>query len=76
MKIHHTKYKQLYEAYILQFIEDEDGNRVDVDVVEKLFDQIAPRFEERPGGYTRLVKTGKRPGDNADMAMVMLLEDE
>jgi large subunit ribosomal protein L17 len=54
---------------------DEDGNRVDVDVVEKLFNQIAPRFEERPGGYTRLVKTGKRPGDNADMAMVMLLED-
>lgn len=70
--------RRLAAARVARFrtYEDEDGNRVDIDVVEKLFDEIAPRFEERPGGYTRLVKTGKRPGDNADMAMLMLLEDE
>lgn len=70
--------RRLAAARVARFrtYEDEEGNRVDIDVVEKLFGEIAPRFEERPGGYTRLVKTGKRPGDNADMAMVMLLEDE
>ncbi len=55
--------------------EDEDGSRNDVDVVKKLFEEIAPRYAERPGGYTRLVKIGKRPGDNADMAVLMLVED-
>jgi large subunit ribosomal protein L17 len=56
--------------------EDEDGSRYDIDVVQKLFSDIAPRYTERPGGYTRLVKTGKRPGDNAEMAVLMLIEDE
>lgn len=55
--------------------EDEDGHRVEIDVVFKLFDDIAPRYAERPGGYTRLVKIGKRPGDNADMAVLMLVEE-
>lgn len=57
-------------------IQDEDGFLYDVDVVKKLFEEIAPRYLERPGGYTRLIKVGKRPGDNADMAMVMLVEEE
>ena len=70
--------RRLAAARVARFrtYEDVEGNRVDIDVVGKLFDEIAPRFQDRPGGYTRLVKTGKRPGDNADMAMVMLLEDE
>lgn len=55
---------------------DEDGVTEDVDVVKKLFDDVAPRFQERPGGYTRMVKIGKRPGDNADMAIIMLVDDE
>lgn len=55
--------------------EGEDGSRNDVDVVKKLFSEVAPRFADRPGGYTRLVKIGKRPGDNADMAVLMLVED-
>lgn len=55
-------------------IEDEEGRFVDVDVVQQLFSEIAPRFEDRPGGYTRLIKVGKRPGDNADMAVLMLVE--
>jgi large subunit ribosomal protein L17 len=56
--------------------EDADGYRNEVDVLQKLFDELAPRYADRPGGYTRLVKVGKRPGDNADMAVLMLVEDE
>ena len=44
------------------------------DVVSKLFDEIAPRYEERPGGYTRMIKIGRRRGDNAEMALVELVE--
>ena len=57
-------------------VEDEDGSYYDIDVVQKLFSDIAPRYAERPGGYTRLVKIGKRPGDNAEMAVLMLVDDE
>ena len=56
--------------------EDEDGERTEIDVVRKLFNEIAPRYVDRPGGYTRLVKIGKRPGDNADMAVLMLVEED
>jgi large subunit ribosomal protein L17 len=56
--------------------EDEDGYLEEVDVVKKLFDDIAPRFSERNGGYTRMIKVGRRPGDNADMAIVMLVDQE
>jgi large subunit ribosomal protein L17 len=55
--------------------ETEDGMLESVDVVRKLFDEIAPRYASRPGGYTRLVKIGRRPGDNADMAVLMLVND-
>ena len=45
-------------------------------VLKKLFDVIGPRFAERPGGYTRLLKTGFRAGDNAAMSLLELLPDE
>ncbi len=48
----------------------------DTKVVTKLFDSIAPRFETRPGGYTRLLKIGPRRGDSADMAQVELVGSE
>ena len=48
----------------------------DNDVVSKLFDTIAPRFAERPGGYTRLLKLGYRRGDSAEVAQVELLGSE
>jgi large subunit ribosomal protein L17 len=48
----------------------------DRDVVSKLFDTIAPRFAERPGGYTRLMRTGYRRGDSAEVAMVELIGSE
>jgi large subunit ribosomal protein L17 len=43
------------------------------DVVKKLFDEIAPKYAERNGGYTRVLKTGPRRGDGAEMAIIELV---
>jgi large subunit ribosomal protein L17 len=48
----------------------------DREVVTKLFDTIAPRFAERPGGYTRLLRIGYRKGDSAEVAQVELIGSE
>jgi large subunit ribosomal protein L17 len=45
----------------------------DETVVKKLFDEIAPKYKERNGGYTRILKTGYRRGDGAPMALVELV---
>jgi len=45
----------------------------DNEVLQKLFEEIGPRFAERPGGYTRILKTGFRQGDNAPMSILELV---
>ncbi|HZK18508.1 MAG TPA: 50S ribosomal protein L17 [Clostridia bacterium] len=50
----------------LQYILDEE-------VVHKLFDNIGPRYQERPGGYTRIIKIGDRQGDGAPMVYLELV---
>ncbi len=46
----------------------------DRDMVTKLFSDLGPRFKARPGGYLRILKCGFRPGDNAPMALVELMD--
>lgn len=46
---------------------------MDEDVVKKLFDEIAPKYKDRQGGYTRIIKTGVRQGDAAPMVIIELV---
>ena len=52
-------------------LKDSKGNTIDL--TTKLFEEIAPKYADRVGGYTRLVKTGPRKGDAAEMAILQLL---
>jgi large subunit ribosomal protein L17 len=46
------------------------------EAVSRLFDTIAPRYQARPGGYLRMVKIGRRLGDNAEMAILEFVSEE
>ncbi len=69
----------------LEYSDDQEGKKLhnkrevlkvvkNRDVMKKLFDDIAPRFKERNGGYTRMYLLGRRQGDAAEMAIVELVE--
>ena len=52
------------------------GNADKLTAVHKLFEVIAPRYSERNGGYTRVLRTRKREGDNAQLAIIQFVEEE
>ncbi len=73
--------KQFVEPMITKSKEDTTHNRRIVmarlrqkDAVTELFRDVAPKIADRPGGYTRIIKLGNRLGDNADMAMIELVD--
>ena len=49
---------------------------VDRDLIKKLFEEIAPRYQERPGGYLRITRLGPRKGDGAELAKLEFVGDE
>ena len=73
--------RRVVEPLITLGKEDSEPNRRlafarlrDSEIVAKLFDTIGPRFKTRPGGYTRILHMAPRPGDNAPMALMQLVE--
>lgn len=73
--------RRVIEPYITVSKEDSVANRRllfarirDKDAVQKLFTVLGPRYEQRPGGYLRIIKCGYRKGDAAPMAIVELVE--
>ena len=57
-------------AKMIRFEKDAEGQFA----IQKLFSEIAPKFQNRNGGYTRVLKTGPRRGDNAPMAIIAFVE--
>lgn len=57
-------------SYIRDVVANEETNQT---VLQKLFDEVAPKYADRKGGYTRVLKTGNRRGDNAPMAIIELV---
>ena len=79
--VHFVDLNAVHMGDMLFNIKDDPSEQKEIaadhpEIVKKLFDEIAPRYADRNGGYTRMIKVGKRPGDNADMAVLMLVDEE
>jgi len=73
--------RRVVEPLITLGKDDSDANRRrafaqlrDAEVVVKLFESLGPRFKERPGGYTQILRMDPRPGDSAPMALMRLMD--
>lgn len=75
-KARRTAAKRQVGAFLQRFAvkQDKDGESTKVDLVEKVFSDLGARFQKRPGGYTRIIKLGRRRGDNAPMCLIELVE--
>ncbi len=73
----HAAQKQVAK-FLTRFhvIEDADGEPKKVDLIEKIFIDLAKRYATRPGGYTRITKVGNRRGDNAPISIIELVGEE
>ncbi|MFJ7935152.1 MULTISPECIES: 50S ribosomal protein L17 [Sporosarcina] len=54
-------------------VTDEEGKETEIFAIQKLFDNVAPRYAERQGGYTRIMKMGPRRGDGAPVVVIELV---
>ena len=67
--------QQQVGTFLRRFQVTQDGEEsTKVDLIEKVFVDLAKRFKSRPGGYTRIIKLGRRRGDNAPMSMIEFVD--
>jgi large subunit ribosomal protein L17 len=67
--------QQQVGSYLRRFQVTQEGKEsTKVDLIEKVFVDLAKRFKSRPGGYTRIIKLGRRRGDNAPMSVIEFVE--
>jgi large subunit ribosomal protein L17 len=67
--------QQQVGSYLRRFqVTQEGGEDTKVDLIEKVFVDLAKRFKTRPGGYTRIIKLGRRRGDNAPMSVIEFVD--
>lgn len=63
--------------FLQRFAETQDnGETKRVDIIEKVFVDLAKRYQSRPGGYTRIIKVGPRAGDNASMSIIEFVSND
>jgi large subunit ribosomal protein L17 len=76
-KAQRTSAKRLVGRFLQRYAvkPDENGKNTKIDLLEKVFVELGARYQNRPGGYTRIVKIGRRRGDNAPMSLIEFVKD-